>query len=88
MNWHKIKFDSKPFIRYLTILVIGVIIGYLIKGNGGTHEEENYLHEDVAKEYTCSMHPQIRQDGPGKCPLCGMDLVPISSGDDGSLTEF
>lgn len=28
--------------------------------------------------YTCSMHPQIIQDGPGKCPLCGMTLVPIT----------
>ena len=29
------------------------------------------------KKYTCPMHPQIIQDGPGKCPLCGMDLVPM-----------
>jgi Cu(I)/Ag(I) efflux system membrane fusion protein len=27
-------------------------------------------------EWTCSMHPQIRQSGPGKCPICGMDLIP------------
>lgn len=27
--------------------------------------------------YTCSMHPQIIQDGPGTCPICGMDLVPF-----------
>ena len=27
--------------------------------------------------WTCSMHPQIKQPGPGKCPLCGMDLVPV-----------
>ncbi len=26
--------------------------------------------------YTCPMHPQIRQDGPGSCPLCGMGLEP------------
>lgn len=26
--------------------------------------------------WTCSMHPQIRQDQPGQCPICGMDLVP------------
>jgi Cu(I)/Ag(I) efflux system membrane fusion protein len=25
--------------------------------------------------YTCPMHPQVQQDKPGKCPLCGMDLV-------------
>ena len=28
--------------------------------------------------WTCSMHPQIRQPKPGKCPLCGMDLIPIA----------
>jgi membrane fusion protein, copper/silver efflux system len=26
--------------------------------------------------YTCPMHPEIRQDEPGKCPICHMDLVP------------
>jgi Cu+-exporting ATPase len=28
--------------------------------------------------YTCPMHPEIVQDGPGSCPLCGMALVPIA----------
>ncbi len=28
-------------------------------------------------KYTCSMHPQVKQDGPGSCPLCGMDLTPL-----------
>ncbi len=27
--------------------------------------------------WTCSMHPQIRQPKPGKCPICGMDLIPV-----------
>src|SRR6476469_9552725 len=27
---------------------------------------------DVHVEYTCPMHPQIRQLGPGSCPICGM----------------
>jgi Cu(I)/Ag(I) efflux system membrane fusion protein len=30
--------------------------------------------------WTCSMHPQVRQSGPGRCPLCGMDLVPVKQG--------
>ncbi len=29
------------------------------------------------QKYTCPMHPQVVQDGPGKCPLCGMTLVPL-----------
>lgn len=28
------------------------------------------------KEYTCPMHPQIRQPNPGQCPICGMNLEP------------
>jgi cation transport ATPase len=27
--------------------------------------------------YTCPMHPQIRQPGPGNCPICGMTLEPL-----------
>jgi len=30
--------------------------------------------------YTCGMHPQIIQDHPGNCPLCGMKLTPIHEG--------
>ena len=28
--------------------------------------------------YTCSMHPSVRQEGPGTCPICNMDLVPVT----------
>lgn len=37
--------------------------------------------------FTCPMHPQIRQPGPGRCPICGMALVPASSGS-ADLDEF
>jgi Cu+-exporting ATPase len=29
-------------------------------------------------EYTCPMHPEIRQMGPGNCPICGMALEPVT----------
>jgi Cu+-exporting ATPase len=32
--------------------------------------------------YTCPMHPQIRQTQPGSCPICGMGLEPVISGED------
>jgi Cu+-exporting ATPase len=38
--------------------------------------------------YTCPMHPQIRQAGPGSCPICGMALepeIPTATGDDSEL---
>jgi Cu(I)/Ag(I) efflux system membrane fusion protein len=30
--------------------------------------------------YTCGMHPQVIQEGPGTCPICGMDLTPMGAG--------
>ncbi|HSM13092.1 MAG TPA: efflux RND transporter periplasmic adaptor subunit [Thermoanaerobaculia bacterium] len=30
--------------------------------------------------WTCGMHPEVIQDHPGQCPICGMDLVPIEAG--------
>lgn len=29
--------------------------------------------------YTCSMHPSVRKAGPGSCPICSMDLVPVTN---------
>ena len=38
-------------------------------------------HTHAAKtEYTCPMHPEIRQPGPGACPKCGMALEPRTDG--------
>src|SRR6516162_4611397 len=31
--------------------------------------------------YTCPMHPEIRQVGPGFCPICGMALEPLAPGE-------
>jgi len=50
-------------------------------------DSEKYLHpaavpepmqaEAVGIEYTCPMHPEVRQIGPGSCPKCGMALEPV-----------
>jgi Cu(I)/Ag(I) efflux system membrane fusion protein len=34
--------------------------------------------------YTCPMHPHVQQHGPGKCPVCGMDLVAVNRAQAGS----
>jgi Cu+-exporting ATPase len=42
--------------------------------------------------YTCPMHPEIVQEGPGTCPLCGMALEPampsLEEGENPELTDF
>lgn len=43
--------------------------------------------DEKKQTYTCPMHPQIVQDKPGTCPICGMDLVPFDKNNkDASLT--
>lgn len=32
----------------------------------------------TGETWTCSMHPQVRLPHPGQCPICGMDLIPVS----------
>ncbi len=40
-------------------------------------------------EYTCPMHPEIRQPGPGACPICGMALEPVTvTADSGPSPEL
>ena len=38
--------------------------------------EGTQLPADLTARYTCPMHPEIEQIGPGDCPICGMDLEP------------
>jgi len=34
-----------------------------------------------AKVYSCPMHPEVRQDKEGKCPVCGMNLEEVAKGE-------
>jgi Cu(I)/Ag(I) efflux system membrane fusion protein len=68
------------------VLVAGIFLGWLFfhpSRPGPESANQELLGHDHAEEqttiWTCSMHPQIRQDKPGKCPICGMDLIPLSN---------
>lgn len=37
-----------------------------------------HVHEGDVAYYTCSMHPSVRAQQPGTCPICSMDLVPVT----------
>lgn len=51
---------------------------------GGAIEGEQAVKAAI---WTCSMHPQIRQPGPGKCPICAMDLVPVGEEEDAGAAD-
>ncbi len=54
-----------------SILIIVLVLAACGKKEGHINKTET--------RYTCSMHPQVVQDQPGKCPICGMELVPMNS---------
>jgi Cu(I)/Ag(I) efflux system membrane fusion protein len=72
---------NKQFATYLLIALGGLLLGWLIFGGRTSEEAHDHAGETAGvTEYTCSMHPQIRQNEPGKCPICGMDLIPVTIG--------
>ena len=50
-----------------------------MKKNGNELLPHNVKHgsqENMSSgTYTCTMHPEVKSDKPGKCPKCGMELV-------------
>ena len=63
----------------IVLVLVGAAGGYLA-GRGsrrGGAPGDGPTPGPVAQQvYTCSMHPQVRLDGPGTCPICEMPLIP------------
>ncbi len=81
----------KKYKNYLIaagILILGIILGNVFSGDknakDATHEEgeHDYVQDPKTKLWTCSMHPQIKMEKPGNCPICGMELIPMEDSKD------
>lgn len=70
---------KKSIVRLnTTLLALMVLVLF------GCKEKKPEVTAKQQVEYTCPMHPQIIRKEPGKCPICGMDLVPKqAAGEDG-----
>lgn len=82
--------NIKNVIVLLFAVSIGVGIGYfafgknkkqLVNQNDGHNHSTAINNLSAAEEtiFTCSMHPQIRQNEMGICPICEMDLIPVET---------
>ena len=76
-----IKSNSKWIVPSF---ILGLLFGWILFHNPGDVttqiNHDGHIYEEAeATIWTCSMHPQIRQDKPGKCPICAMDLIPLVS---------
>ncbi|UCH13752.1 MAG: efflux RND transporter periplasmic adaptor subunit [Bacteroidales bacterium] len=84
---------SKHDVKIIGItLVIGLFLGWLFFHSSNERKKttqitREHVHEE-ATTWTCSMHPQIKMDKPGKCPICAMDLIPLEdySGSEGTIS--
>lgn len=59
-----------------------VILFFALGCKNKTADHSQHHQQEVTKLYTCSMHPDIIKDKPGRCPICGMELVLKETGGD------
>ena len=81
------KIDKKIIVVGVGFLLAGLLLGWLFfEGGNDTivveaeKSDEVHDHSEEDEIWTCAMHPQIRQEEPGNCPICGMELIPVISG--------
>jgi hypothetical protein len=73
-------------LRYWPLLLVAACpLSMLLMGHGGHgghagHAGPTGLSAAGAGQYACPMHSDFRSDAPGRCPRCGMALVPETSG--------
>jgi Cu(I)/Ag(I) efflux system membrane fusion protein len=70
-----------PVIFLLTALLAG------ITWLSGCSKNSDAAEATKKQLYTCGMHPQVIQDHPGNCPICGMKLTPIQETKTGTFTQ-
>ncbi len=89
----KININKQTWIPGGGAVILGIFLGWLLfhrpappaSGEGKNRQEEHAVEEKTI--WTCSMHPQIRMDEPGQCPICGMDLIPLENAQSGDEEE-
>jgi Cu(I)/Ag(I) efflux system membrane fusion protein len=73
------KVLANSYIRTGLFVVAGIFLGWLFFHHSAPSSAKQNLEAGYPKGtiWTCAMHPQIRMDHPGKCPICGMTLIPL-----------
>ena len=76
----KLQLNKTVATTGIISLILGFALGWIIMGSSPpsvTEQNEHDHLESTTELWTCSMHPQVRQSEAGKCPICGMSLIPV-----------
>lgn len=76
---------SKPAIKTHSMLILLLAVVSMVLLASCKHPKQAVVHKDVF--YTCSMHPQVMEPHPGKCPICGMALIEAKHDSDAASGE-
>ncbi|MGE5425097.1 MAG: efflux RND transporter periplasmic adaptor subunit [Syntrophothermus sp.] len=87
INYRRVLLNKN--LLFAILFLAGLFLGWLIFHPSHEDHKTGVNTAGNAKHtiWTCSMHPQIRKDAPGKCPICGMDLIPLNQLNDSAQDE-
>jgi Cu(I)/Ag(I) efflux system membrane fusion protein len=73
------KIFSYKYVKYSLLLTGGILIGWLFFHSSQKSDIKSIQPAEtvISTIWTCAMHPQIQMPQPGKCPICGMELIPL-----------
>jgi uncharacterized protein len=81
-----VTWNYTTVLNILFLVLAGALLVRFVRTNGMAMlramnkpmEAQHEIEED-RREFVCPMHPEVRQIGPGRCPKCGMALVPVET---------
>jgi len=87
--WNTLKARWGIISVLAAVFITGLVIGLLLKSGGGPGETTVSIGTPDRKIllWTCSMHPNIQKQNPGKCPICGMDLIPVKQTEQPNIAQ-
>lgn len=63
--------------KLFSTLILITMLSYTFVSCSKSTNEEQQKQSSVKTYYTCSMHPEVHEDKPGKCPICHMNLTKV-----------
>ncbi|MDO9511982.1 MAG: efflux RND transporter periplasmic adaptor subunit [Bacteroidales bacterium] len=78
------KIFANQYVKGALLVMAGLLLGWLFFYSSSPSTENSIVKteehsNDKATIWTCAMHPQIKMDKKGLCPICGMDLIPLKN---------